>query len=282
MKFAIFCCALSASLIGASIGHAQSPRSGWDEADFSRVRLLMSPAVDGAGFDGGVEIQLEQGWHTYWRVPGDAGVPPQFDFSRSLNVADVSVNYPIPERYDDGASISVIYKDRVVFPVVIKPADPAEPVELTLDLFYGACAEVCIPVKASVTASIQPGDKPDPLARIAIAEFQRRLPEQPQPGFAISSVTRMQDELIIKATVPEAEPVDLFAEGPDDWFTGQPKLIAGDGTGATFSLSLNGVPEGAEVDGAFNLLLVAGQRGVLTRSVPVDRTNQAGRSGKLR
>jgi len=274
LKFTTLCCTLIAfALTGASIAHAQSARSAWDESDYSRVRLLMSPQADGAGVDGGVEIQLEPGWHTYWRVPGDAGVPPQFDFSGSLNVADVSVNYPIPERYDDGASISVIYKDRVVFPLAIRATDPAKPVKLSLKLFYGACADVCIPVKASIAAAHRPGDAPDPLARVAIAEFKRRLPEAPQPDFAISSVTRAPDELIISTVVPQAEGIDLFAEGPAEWFTGQPELTARSDGGATFSLSLNGVPEGARIDGAFDFLLVAGRRGVLAKSVPVDRTN---------
>lgn len=254
-------------------GAAPPARSDWDVSDFSRVRLLLSPATQtGAGnrVDGGVEIQLEPGWHTYWRVPGDAGVPPQFDFSGSQNIADVTVHYPVPERYDDGASISVVYKDRVVFPLTIEPADPKLPVTLAMGLFYGACAEVCIPVKASRIAALAPGSKPDPLARIAIAEFRRKLPEPAAPGFQVSSVVRETEALLINAEIPPAtDKPDLFSEGPADWYLGQPSFVSRSGDRATFRLSLGGVPADAKLDGVFNFLLVADQRGALSENVAI-------------
>jgi len=257
-----------ALLTGA--GMAAQGRSDWSEADYSRVRLLLSPA-DGGAIDGGVEIQLEPGWHTYWRVPGDAGVPPQFDFSGSRNVAGIEVHYPVPERYDDGQSVSVVYTDRVVFPLTVRPEDPAKPVEVSLGLFYGACAEVCIPVKAEAQTALAPGDKPDPLARVAIAEFKAKLPQAPSDDFRITSVERDGDALAIDAIVPETGEADLFAEGPENWFIGQPEVSArGRGT-ASFRLSLKGVPKGSELDGALDLLLVSGDRGVMAEDVVIDK-----------
>lgn len=248
---------------------AQPGRSAWDEADFSRVRVLMTPTTVDGTVDGGVEIQLEPGWHTYWRVPGDAGVPPQFDFSRSENVAEVEVHYPVPERYDDGASVSVVYNDRVVFPLTVRPEDARKPVTLALDIFYGACAEVCIPVKATAETSLDPDDKADPLARVAIAEFRNRLPAAPSAGFSITSVSRDDEALTITARIPDGDKADLFSAGPADWFTGQPELVERGDKGATFRFSLKGVPEGAEIDGAFDFLLVAGQRGVIVEKAVI-------------
>lgn len=243
-------------------------RSEWSTADYSRVRLLLNPAEDGT-VDGGVEIELEPGWHTYWRVPGDAGVPPQFDFSGSQNVAGVEVHYPVPERYDDGRSVSIVYNDRVVFPLTVRPKDPDQPVDVSLDLFYGACAEVCIPVKATASASLAPGEMADPLARVAIAEFKGKLPQAQSDDFRITSVKRDGDGLMIDAIVPETGAVDLFAEAPADWFIGQPEA-SGRGRGtASFRLSLKGMPKGAEPDGALNLLLVSGQSGVLAENVAI-------------
>ena len=270
----------AAFLLDVPASLAQSSRSQWVPGDFSRVRLLMSPApaddtsAGSAGsvtVDGGVEIQLEPGWHTYWRVPGDAGVPPQFDFSRSQNVAEVIVHYPVPERYDDGASVSIIYKDRVVFPLTVRPVDPDLPVYLALDFFYGACADVCIPVKAAAEAALAPGEKADPLAKIAIAEFRRKLPQAPRPDFTISSVTRSADALTIETTLPNADIADLFVEGPPEWFIDQPVLLKRSDHGATFRMSLKGVPEDASIDGAFDFLLVAGWQGVLAEDVAIAR-----------
>jgi DsbC/DsbD-like thiol-disulfide interchange protein len=248
-------------------------RSQWDESDYSRVRLMLIPGAGADIVSGGVEIQLEPGWHTYWRVPGDAGVPPQFDFSDSQNVADVQVEYPVPHRYHDGVSVSVIYKDRVVFPITVRPVDPGQPVVLSLNLFYGACADVCIPVKAVRTASLAPGDNPDRLARIAIAEYRKQLPQTPVSGFMISSVTQEPGGLLIKTALPRADNVDLFAEAPEDWFIGQPELVSRSAGGALFRLSLKGIPEGAKLDGAFDFLLVADNQGVLAEKVRIDHAN---------
>ena len=70
--------------------------SEWVTVQASKVRLV-------AGWRGteviaGVELQLGDGWKTYWRSPGDAGgVPPFFDWSGSENVKDTAVLYPAPE-----------------------------------------------------------------------------------------------------------------------------------------------------------------------------------------
>lgn len=248
---------------------AQMGRSNWDTSDFSRVRLLLLPADPSGKLTGGVEIQLEPGWHTYWQVPGDAGVPPRFDFSRSGNVEKVSVKYPLPERYMDGGSVSVIYRDKVVFPLEIEAIDPRKPVELSVDLFYGACSEVCIPVQSEIATAIAPDSKPDPLARIAIAEFQRKLPGPPRPDFSILSAKSDGEQLIIETAHPGFDPVDLFVKGPEDWFTGQPQLVSSSEKGAVFSLSLKGVPADADVSNMFDMLLVSGEEGILAKSVAV-------------
>ena len=81
----------------AAPAQALAARSDWAAADQAQLRLLLSHAAAGP-IEGGIEISLEPGWYTYWRTPGDAGVPPVFDFGGSRNVASVEVLYPAPER----------------------------------------------------------------------------------------------------------------------------------------------------------------------------------------
>src|SRR5262245_7732022 len=81
----------------------------------------------------GIDITLDKGWRTYWRVPGDAGVPPQFDWSRSRNVKSITLLWPAPTRFTDEGGESIGYKDRVVFPVDVVANDPAYPIDLALD-----------------------------------------------------------------------------------------------------------------------------------------------------
>src|SRR3954464_7681257 len=93
---AAFCVSCAASEVRAE------DASPWQRDAHSAVRLLAG-SRSGAVLLGGVAIQLPPGWHTYWRTPGDSGVPPRFDFSKSDNVEAVTVLWPAPRKFDDGA-----------------------------------------------------------------------------------------------------------------------------------------------------------------------------------
>src|SRR5918998_4531854 len=150
---------------------ALAARSAWSPAAQSQLRLLLA-APEAGRIDGGIEILLDPGWYTYWRNPGEAGVPPVFDFSGSENVAAVEVLYPAPERFDDGASVSLVYKDEVVFPVEITPLDPSRPITLRVDASFGVCREVCIPTQTSSEVEAAPIPAPDALAEARLRHFQ--------------------------------------------------------------------------------------------------------------
>src|ERR1700741_5325551 len=93
--------------------------SPWQREGHSAVRLLAG-SRSGAVLLGGIAFQLQPGWKTYWRTPGHSGGPPRFDFSKSDNVEAVTVLWPAPTRFDDGASgYSVGYHDHVVLPLRI-------------------------------------------------------------------------------------------------------------------------------------------------------------------
>ena len=95
-------------------------------------------------------FQLQPGWKTYWRTPGDSGVPPRFDFSKSDNVEAVTVLWPAPMKFDDGAGgYSLGYKSQVVLPLRIVAKNADKPVTLRADINYAVCEKLCIPVEAS-------------------------------------------------------------------------------------------------------------------------------------
>ena len=123
--------------------------SPWQRDAHSAVRLLAG-SRSGAVLFGGIAIQLQPGWHTYWRTPGDSGVPPRFDFSKSDNVEAVTVLWPAPNKFDDGAGgTSFGYKQQVVLPLRIVAKNADKPVTLRADISYAVCDKLCIPVEAS-------------------------------------------------------------------------------------------------------------------------------------
>src|SRR5215813_6075025 len=87
--------------------------SSWDGDARSAVRLVAGSRTSSGPLRAGVEVRLADGWKTYWRYPGDSGVPPIFDFSKSENIKFASVLWPAPHRFSDGGGASIGYKGDV-------------------------------------------------------------------------------------------------------------------------------------------------------------------------
>lgn len=228
--------------------------SKWVEGHASRARLLAGNGV------AGVEVQLPDGWKTYWRNPGDAGgVPPSFDWSKSGNLASAKVLYPAPKRFSDGGGggDTVGYKGTVVFPVELTAKDPAKPIDLHLDLDYGVCKEICIPAQADLSLAIPPGKAGDQSPELAEA-----LKHVPAPANALrpgdpllknvhADLSGTTPRLVIEAEFPGgAQHADIFVEAPDGLYVPLPKKIAGDANGkATFAVDLSDGPDVADLKG---------------------------------
>ena len=132
---------------------------GWQQPDGSRLAA--------------VAIRLAPGWHTYWRVPGDAGIPPSFDWSGSRNLAAVAYEWPHPTVFDNGDMRTIGYAGTLILPVRLTAADPAAPLELVLAASFGVCADICVPDAATATARLAPGAPDEGRAEIEAALAQR-------------------------------------------------------------------------------------------------------------
>jgi DsbC/DsbD-like thiol-disulfide interchange protein len=138
---------------------------GWRQPDGSRLAA--------------VEIRLAPGWHTYWRVPGEAGIPPDFDWSGSRNLAAVAYEWPRPEIFESFGVRTLGYSGRLVLPVRLTPVDPDAPIDVALELGFGVCADVCRPDRAELALRLDPGAPPRGRAAIeaALAERARSAAE---------------------------------------------------------------------------------------------------------
>lgn len=262
--------ATALTLIVAAIPAAAADVSAWDNDTRSSIRLIGANAVHDAGVPvlrAGVELKLQAGWKTYWRYPGDAGVPPVFDFSRSENVKSATVRWPAPERFADGGGYSIGYKGSVIFPLRIVPQDAAKPVRLRLNLDYAVCETLCIPAKgkAELLLAHEAGSQ-----QAALRAAEARVPKLRQVGdgasFSISKVwrdsTSGKPQVFVEVASPVGIDVDLFAEGPSaDWALPLPATVKGPALGARrFVFELDGLPPGATANGVtLKLTATAGQ-----------------------
>ena len=121
-----------------------------------------------------IRITLNPGWKTYWRAPGDAGIPPRFDWRGSGNLRNVDITWPTPEVFDQNGMRSIGYAQEVILPLRITPKRAGKPVKFKAHLNIGVCRDICVPQDIKVTASLPPDvTKRDP--RIAAAMAERPL-----------------------------------------------------------------------------------------------------------
>ena len=169
----------------------------------------------------GVQIRLDPGWKTYWRTPGDSGVPPSFDWSGSKNLKEAQVLYPAPRRFADASGTAIGYEDEVVFPIKITPERPDEPVELKLNVDYGLCKTLCIPNEASLSIELPPqmaAGQGDDLLLSASSISCRSLPSRTScrrlAASRRSSMARSQSSSSTRHFPDGATGTDLFIEAP--------------------------------------------------------------------
>ncbi|HEX3708372.1 MAG TPA: protein-disulfide reductase DsbD domain-containing protein [Pseudolabrys sp.] len=248
-------CGLALMLVAPAQADGESP---WVEDLHSALRLIGGNNASGAAsLRAGIQLRLQPGWHTYWRYPGDSGVPPRFSFPSSDNVASVKVLYPAPHAYSDEAGVIIGYKGGVIFPLRIVPRDKAKPVVLNLKAEYAICDKLCVPVEASVQLTLS-GATSDSEALLASAEAS--VPKEIPAGTVglkahIASDHKVKPLVFVDLKAPTGKPVEIFVEGPSaEWALPIPKPAPGAPPGHQyFGFELDGLPPGVDPRGPFEL-----------------------------
>ena len=248
-----------------ALAHA-ADASPWSQDSRSGIRLIAGANKNGeAPLRAGIEIKLQPGWKTYWRYPGDSGVPPRFDFSGSQNVKLAKVRYPAPHLFADEAGNSLGYKDAVIFPVSITPLLPGKPVTLRLKLDYAVCEKLCIPAEGRAKMTLALGDSGQ---EALLAAAEARVPKEVSAAEAGLSVKRVNNapKPLIAVDLKADKPVELFVEGPTaEWALPIPTPAQGAPAGHRhFGFELDGLPPGVDPKGHFELTftLVEGERAI--------------------
>jgi len=268
-------------LAGAQVARAQDA-SPWEAVPHGAARLIAGEthgSSDGVWLRAGVEIRLDAGWHTYWRYPGDSGVPPTFDFAGSQNIKSVAVLWPAPEIFSDGAGgHSIGYFGSVIFPLRISALDNAEPSLLQLKLGYAVCGKFCLPAGADLKLSLS-GEKGAEESMLIAAEKRvpRRVPLGAGTGLSFRSIQREADgrheRVVVEVAAPGGAPVDLLVEGPTpDWALPLPQAVISPNNSSElrrFTFSLDDLPPGANTNGMVLTLTAVSSDDAIEVSAPL-------------
>ncbi|MCP5039033.1 MAG: hypothetical protein GY945_15680 [Rhodobacteraceae bacterium] len=117
---------------------------GWRQADGSHIAAL--------------RIRLSDGWKTYWRAPGEAGIPPGFDWSGSRNLEGVSFHWPVPTVFDTSGMQTIGYYDELILPIQLYPRREGQKITLKGRVSLGVCSDVCMPMEARFNAVLPASD----------------------------------------------------------------------------------------------------------------------------
>ncbi len=278
---------------GASIAAVAGPASSeWVKTEQTSLRLIAASQTtgDGDSVQLGLQFKLKPGWKIYWRSPGDAGFPPQPDWSGSANLQSIAIEWPAPERFTVLGLQTLGYKEEVVFPLTITRKDPSAPLELAGAIRYLVCSEICIPYDAEVALYLEQGPlKPSKFAHL-INRFSVKVPgDGVLHGLKIENAETWTDgkdtflRVRATATTPFTAP-DLFPEGGPDISFSRPKVRLGPGRKtARLEMRVYGVsqlPEKTLAGKDLTLTLIDGKRAAEKR-LPSTALSGPGAGGNL-
>lgn len=163
-----------------------SLRSGWQEAAGTHMTAL--------------HLSLAPGWKTYWRNPGDAGIPPLFDWTGSENVSAVRLHWPRPHVFDFNGLSTVGYKGEFVLPMEVIPNDPGRPIRLKGSVELGVCDDICLPASFAFDTLLSGAGAPDPVIDAALADRPVSADQAGLAGIGCT-VDPIKDGLRITATM---------------------------------------------------------------------------------
>jgi suppressor for copper-sensitivity B len=251
-------------------GYGASP---WADTEQGQVRLISAES----GVSGarevllGLQVRLEPGWKFYWRSPGDAGIPPQFDWSGSVNLSGIEVLWPAPKRTRVFDLETFIYEREVVLPVRATITDSERPARVDLALYYALCREICIPIEASMKLALPTGEVKPSVFGPLLESYLGRVPLREGGELSVTGASlRSSDEgLLLEVTARSQNPFeapDLLVEGPEGYYFAAPLARLGaDRRDAVFQISLDGPETMPEAGIDVTLTLIDGKRAIERR-----------------
>ncbi|HEY8191354.1 MAG TPA: protein-disulfide reductase DsbD domain-containing protein [Alphaproteobacteria bacterium] len=204
--------------------------SPWVTADYVQAKL--SSGIEGVGeepaFDGLLEIRLGRGWHAYWRMPGEGGLPPVFDWNGSVNLKNAAIEWPLPQRFVTDGITSFGYNGNISFPLTITPEKPGEKVSLNLKASIMVCNEICVPQDVILMLDIPPGKAAQSRTKAMIEHARASVPNKGDlPSQKIESVVLGPDAMVVHVFSLRGLELetDLFVEAGDIYITAKPEIM---------------------------------------------------------
>lgn len=266
-------CAAPALLMGLALTVPMDARAG-DVAETQGATLrLIRGATDSGVAHLGLEIAMKPGWHTYWRYPGDSGVPPEIALAPGDAAKSLTVAYPAPQRFGSPGDETIGYDGDVILPLSVQFASPDQPTTLAISARLGICHDICLPVDETLSVAIDPASAPSPDDLTQLKAAEARVPKPVESG-APHSVASLKIDAATKPAIvdlalqgDDATIHDVFVEGPEGWALPLPKRMPTEPGKSQWRFALDGLPSGAKWQGAPLTVTVVGSQAATTQMI---------------
>ena len=259
--------ALAAAALSVSMATpAGAAATGWRQNEGARIRIVAAAPDSEGVIRAAIDVELSPGWTTYWRNPGESGIPPQLDTAGSLNVASAVLAFPPPVALDEGGVTAIGYDAPVALPLTIRQAQPGRDTVLRANLFMGVCKKICIPVHEQFSLNIPAASAPESsIASVVVASAFASLPAPQNDHFAVRRISLSKDGrgLVVSTRLPGPGGTPrLFVAGPEGWSFAPARLDERQGSSATFFVPVTGKPDKPAGDPVFVLVVRDGSQSI--------------------
>jgi suppressor for copper-sensitivity B len=220
------------AVLWAFPGYAET--TPWVKLDNSQVRVVAG-ADDAGKLGAGLGIQLDEGWDTYWRTPGDAGIPVAIDTTGSTNLKSLTILWPVPTRVVQFGNLETfIYTHNVMFPLTVEAENKAAPVHLKMKVKYAACKEICTFLSHEFELDLAADKKLSPeetkLFKEADAKLATPLNQQTDITIVSNALDKDASHIRIEATSLKGfTKPDLYIEGGTSFRFAENEITLSDG-----------------------------------------------------
>lgn len=267
-RAALVACLATAAIFGsATISRAEI--TPWATNEGGRMRIVALPPEPDGTVRGALQIEPKAGWVTYWKEPGDAGIPPQVVFSKADGVTLSRVSYPVPKRIANGKLRDIGYDHPVALPFELKVADPGKPLNLGATAFIGLCLNICIPFQAEFSLALEPVRGTPVEEAMIVNQAVAQLPEAPSDDFAVThyAMTQGRGNLNLKLRLPKGTivPPQVIVTGPQGHVLFDGVNGRQDGEAYSLDMPVGKLPKNYDIKGKrWGILVIAGNRAMET------------------
>lgn len=247
----------------ATTSNGNAAVTEWATSEGGRMRVVTLDIDSQGVVQAGLEIELKPGWITYWREPGEAGIPPHIASSTS-GVSVASVLYPVPKLIMNGDMRDIGYDQSVLLPFKIGTLDPAKDSTLKLSAFIGVCQNICIPFQADFDLNVSASSTATDEERQSIENAHKNLPQQPDETFKVASYQYKQNNMVtFDVLLPEGADgkFEAFLTGPDGYAFTTLSNLKHNGKHAVFDMDITGLPKRFTMQGStWRILIKTGDK----------------------